>query len=373
MENLGAKRCGTCKHFEPSSEWRRGWCRNTLLFAPSQSHMVHSEDLDCSRGAHNFWEPATPRPQENAGQPNVKLPTFQNPLKLFTPAFAGASPGASGINGGHMMFASSGSGSGGGGYDDDDYGYEDDYSFDEEPVEEEPSGRRPQSNRTRRSAGRANVSGGRSRTASVQPEARYWTDYLRIALPVIGIILMLGLLWIWASQLLGGDSNDVDDPQEDSIGLVETLTPDPNEINTEPNVVSTPEAPPAGETNAGEIPIPGQTTPEPTNPPFNPAATEAPAAGGDNQTGDEAETGDQEAPPADAGEIQVDARVEITEALNVRPTAGTSGDPLWVAEPGDQGTIISGPEEADGYTWWELVFDNGSSGFVIEEFLEVVP
>lgn len=376
MENLGAKRCGTCKHFEPSSEWRRGWCRNTLLFAPSQSHMVHSEELDCSRGAHSFWEPATPRPQENAGQPNVKLPTFENPLKLFTPAFAGAPHGASGINSGHMMFASSGSGSGGG-YDDDDYGYDDDYSFEDDPPQDEPAGRRPQSNRTRRSAGRANASGGRSRTASVQPEERYWTDYLRIALPVIGIILMLGLLWIWASQLLGGDDNNVDDTPEDNIGLVETLTPDPNAINTEPNAASTPE-PPAGETNAGEtntgeIPISGDTTPEPTNPPFNPTATEAPAEGGDNQTDEEGDTTEEEAPPADTGEIQVDARVEITEALNVRPSAGTSGDPLWVAEAGDQGTVLSGPEEADGYTWWELVFDDGSSGFVIEEYLEIVP
>ena len=368
MENLGPKKCDTCKHFEASSEWQRGWCRNTLLFAPSQSHKVDSEELDCSRGAHSFWEPIPPRPQVNAGQQDVKLPTFENPLKLFTPAFAGATQGASSMNGGHMMFASSGSGSGGGGYDDDDYGYDDDYSFDDEGLpEEEPETRRPQSNRTRRSAGRANASGGRSRSASVQPEERYWTDYLRIALPVIGIILMLGLLWVWASSLLGNGDTDVDDGGEDQVGLVETLTPDPNEIITDPDAASTPSAP-DGATNAGEIPIPGQNQAQPTNPPFNPTATEPPAAGGDNQAGEEEET-----PPAASGEIEIDARVEITEALNVRPTAGTSGEPLWTTEPGDQGTVISGPEEADGYTWWELVFDDGAQGFVIEDYLEVVP
>ena len=305
----------------------------------------------------------------------MKLPTFENPLKLFTPSFAGSAQGSPGLNSGNMMFASSGSGSGGGGYDDDDdYGFDDDYNFDdEETPEEEPSGQRPQSNRTRRSAGRANARGGRSRSTSIQPDERYWTDYLRIALPVIGIILMLGLLWVWASSLLGDDSSDVDTPEEDTVGLVETLTPDPNAVNTEPNAAGTPA--PSGETEGpgttgGEIPISGQTTAEPTNPPFNPSATEAPADGGDNQAGDDGEADD---PPADTGEIAVDDRVEITEPLNVRPSAGTSGDPLWVAEAGDQGTVISGPEEADGYTWWELVFDNGSAGFVIEEFLEVVP
>lgn len=372
MENLGVKSCGTCKHFEPSSEWRRGWCRNTLLFAPSQTHLVNSEELDCSRGAHSFWEPAASRPQENAGQQDVKLPTFENPLNLFTPAFAGSAQGAIGPNGGHMMFASSGSGSGGGGgYDDDDYGYDDDYNFDDDAPQEEPAARRPQSNRTRRSAGRANANGGRSRSSSYQPEERYWTDYLRIALPVIGIILMLGLLWIWASQLLGGDDNDVDSTPDDTIGLVQTQTPDPNAVNTEPDSASTPDQS-EEETNAGEIPISGDTTPEATNPPFNPTATEVPEEGGDNQTDEEGDTGEgDDSEPA--GEITIDSRVEITEPLNVRPSAGTSGDPLWVADAGDQGTVISGPEEADGYTWWELVFDDGSSGFVIEEYLEVVP
>lgn len=275
-----------------------------------------------------------------------------------------------------MMFASSGSGSGSGG--DDDYGYDDDYNFDDEPPQEEPSeSRRPQSNRTRRSAGAANATGGRGRTASVEPEGRYWTDYLRIALPVIGIILMLGLLWIWASSLLGGDDQDADSTDDETIGLVQTETPDPNIVNTNSNAVSTPGAP-NNQTNAGEIPISGQNTPnaEATDVPLDSGDGDAPVQGGDNQSGDEevATDGDTdgEEAPVD-GEIAVDARVRITGELNVRPSAGTSGEPLWVAEVGEEGTVISGPEEADGYTWWELVFDGGERGFVIEEYLEIVP
>lgn len=378
MENLGAKSCGTCKHFESSSEWRRGWCRNTLLYAPSQSQLVQSEEIDCSRGAHSFWEPESSGPQVNAGQHNVKLPTFENPLKLFTPAFAGAPQGASGMNGGHMMFASSGSGSGGGGYDDDDYGYDDDYGFEPDPPQEEPERQRPQSNRTRRNAGRANANGGRSRSASVQPEERYWTDYLRIALPVIGIILMLGLLWIWASSLLGDDNQEVNDPNEDEIGLVTTQTPDPNEITTQPNTASTPAAPPQGNTNTGEIPIsnPDQTenTPDPQQPP---AETEVPPGGdnvADEETTTEEEPVDEEPPAGESGEVTVGATVRITEDnVNIRSSASLDGEPQGTAMAGDEAVVASGPEEADGYVWWELVFDNGSPGFVVQEFIEVVP
>ena len=46
---------------------------------------------------------------------------------------------------------------------------------------------------------------GQERTVSYESEERYWTDYLRVALPVIGLLLMLALFWWWAQQFIGDD------------------------------------------------------------------------------------------------------------------------------------------------------------------------
>src|SRR4051794_36884515 len=87
MRDPNERRCGTCRHYEPSTSWRRGWCRNTLLFAPGKSPLVQNDKLDCSRGSGVFGEPpayVVDEPLDSAGQPDVKLPTF-SPLKLFAP------------------------------------------------------------------------------------------------------------------------------------------------------------------------------------------------------------------------------------------------------------------------------------------------
>jgi len=52
------RKCATCKFYEPAPIWRKGWCRNPLLYAPQQSHLVAEDDLDCSRGLSDYWEAA---------------------------------------------------------------------------------------------------------------------------------------------------------------------------------------------------------------------------------------------------------------------------------------------------------------------------
>src|SRR5699024_8172772 len=136
-----ARRCGTCRHFEPSGSWHRGWCRNTLLYAPGQSHEVQSEELDCRRGSGDFWEPSAPapgEPLENVGQPNVKLPTISSPLKLFSPAPA-QPPAATTGPGGAMMFASGGG---------DDYAAGDFGPYDDGDQPQDAPPRRPRATRS---------------------------------------------------------------------------------------------------------------------------------------------------------------------------------------------------------------------------------
>ena len=43
------------------------------------------------------------------------------------------------------------------------------------------------------------------------PEERYWTDYLRIAAPVLGVIILLALAWFWFSHLIGGGNGAATD------------------------------------------------------------------------------------------------------------------------------------------------------------------
>lgn len=74
-------------------------------------------------------------------------------------------------------------------------------------------------------------------------------------------------------------------------------------------------------------------------------------------------------PPAT---FALNARVETTSSLNVRSKANTKGSLLCVQPAGRQGTIISGPTNANGYTWWKVNFDTGCDGWVVQTYLKLV-
>src|SRR4051794_6192386 len=145
--------CANCRFFEASGHWRGGWCRNPQLYGPQESHPVQSGTLDCANSAsRSAWAPvfgarldATPRIRLSIEPGASKLPAV--------------SAGTSTSRG--------------------------------EPM----------------SAGTGGGESNEERTVSYQPEERYWTDYLRIALPVIGLLLLIGLLWYWASALIGNTSS----------------------------------------------------------------------------------------------------------------------------------------------------------------------
>jgi len=66
--------------------------------------------------------------------------------------------------------------------------------------------------------------------------------------------------------------------------------------------------------------------------------------------------------------------VETTDSLNVRSGPGLSYNTVSnFKTTGSMATIIKGPFYADGFTWWELQYDDGTSGFSQDKRLELVP
>lgn len=254
-----------------------------------------------------------------------------------------------------VQFAASGGGGRGGGGDDD---YPDDEFYDDEYPEEEEA--EPAPRRERRPARRPTAA--RQRTVQTDPDDRYWTDYLRIALPVIGLLLVIAVFWYWAQQLIDNDSEDLTPTAQPGLAeIVDT----PAEA-TEPPATPTQPAGNILQPQTGGTPTtsnnPLQAFPSPTptgqQPPAQQQtqATEAPAT---------------EEPAADTGAIAPDMEVSVIEGpLNMRAEASTDSDIVVTLDTGAVLTVLSGPEEGESYTWWQVTDEQGNTGWVAQEFIE---
>lgn len=188
---------------------------------------------------------------------------------------------------------------------------------------------------------------------SYQPEERYWTDYLRIALPVVGLLLMLGLFWFWATNLIGDD----DDDTPATVAVVNS-TPTATPITAAQPPTETPELTTAG----GANPRPTATEPsegdgnggDDENPP-----TETPVAPPDDDDGQ----------PAD-GEIGAgDIVVVNSDGVNFRPEPNTDGEPIRQLDNGEELTVTGPLQESSGIEWYPVVDKDGVEGFVAAEFV----
>ena len=237
--------------------------------------------------------------------PKIAISDLFRSLQPTQPAFAfagtdggsGNPAGAGHRNSGTMHFSSNAGGGSGSG-NDDDYDEYDDYSF-EEPVQE--TRRNPGAPRARASAsGGSGDGGGRQRTIQFQPEERYWTEYLRIALPIIGLLLMIGLFWFWAAELTDDDGGPDDPVGTEVPGTTEIITPESTPRPTDPPVV--------------------QPTSEDVSTPD--AADTTPQADDETPTDDEtpADAGDTE------GEFAEGSYVSVIDSVNLRDTPSTEGE-----------------------------------------------
>jgi hypothetical protein len=77
---------------------------------------------------------------------------------------------------------------------------------------------------------------------------------------------------------------------------------------------------------------------------------------------------------AQSSAIEIGDTVQVTtdgSRLNLRQAPGTSQPVVTQLEPGTVLTVIDGPQEADGYTWWKLQGEAGT-GWAAGRYLEVV-
>jgi hypothetical protein len=174
-------------------------------------------------------------------------------------------------------------------------------------------------------------SSGGDRQFTYYPEERYWTDYLRIAAPVLGVIILLALAWFWLSHLIGNNGGAATDTTPTSASNPIILaSPTSTKISGTPQVVAT---------SAG---TPGSGTP---------TLSGAPIANGSKVV--VAGTG--------------------STGVNMRGTASTSGTIVTTLSDGSALTVTGDSVTADGYTWWPVEDSNGNKGFVAADYLQASP
>jgi hypothetical protein len=341
------RKCQTCRHFEPSPIRRMGWCRNPLLYSPHQSHLVDQNDLDCGRGLGNYWEPIEPTVRSEP-QGRVEEKSHSRPLKLFArqPQLASAAAAA----GGGVMASSTSGGSGGG---TSGGGYRPPSSSGsgsgQPPRGSSSGGTQPPSGGPPRPGRPGGMPPGQERIVSYQREdERYWTDYLRVALPIVGLLLLVGLLWFWLASIIGDD--------------------DENEPTPTPNTALTVTAPTATATTQVVIditPTTGVPAGQPTNTPGGEAPTNTP----------EGEQPPTEEPADTGGRFQVDDIVVTNDPdVRLRSEPSSASDETIVTVYTEAGTelTITGPsvEGDDGLIWWPVIDPDGNEGYVADDFID---
>jgi sortase (surface protein transpeptidase) len=104
-----------------------------------------------------------------------------------------------------------------------------------------------------------------------------------------------------------------------------------------------------------------------TTPPDGAAATgeEAPA---EDATAEDATA---EAGDSTGGTLAAGGTATISEdGVNVRSEPTTSGDVVTALASGETVTITGESQEGDGYTWWPVETSDGSTGWVVADFLQ---
>jgi len=290
---MAERKCGNCKYYASAPLFRKGWCRNPRLFSAGQDHLIGADDLDCDRGIGSYWEP----PEDEAADADP-LARFTKPAgRIIAPAppEAGRTPRRTPTPPPIVVRRG-----------------------DEEPTER-PVTRRAATNPTKP----APVTIPEGYEAAHEPYS--WGTYLRCSYPAIGVILLLGAVWIWSARLLSGGPSVTPTVPLVAPTVVATVIAVP---------VITPTAPGAAAPGASALPVaaPG---------------TIGPGANIIIQT------------PGGAG-------------ANIRQTPAAGGTLVTALDDGTALTITGASRDADGYTWWPVT-GAGVTGWVAGSLIAPAP
>jgi hypothetical protein len=185
---------------------------------------------------------------------------------------------------------------------------------------------------------------------SYQPEERYWTDYVRIATPIVGLLLLLGVFWYWASSLIGSKSDSLPTQPAAAVTVVTQPTPTPT-----PTVQITLEA---------QTVIPtathGATAPSET-PGGQQRATETPTAQAAQLT---AATGTGFC-------VGCKMIVKVDNSVRMRSQPSLSGAVIESLKDGAELVVVDAtPQQGDGYVWYHVKNEtSGNDGWMVQDYL----
>ena len=353
------RKCSTCKHYQASPLWRKGWCRNPLLYDRNTNHLVEADTLACNRTFIDYWEPLDTSRLANgvAGEqtgtkpriaPSVPLeqvdrkgnrrmvgentPATGMPAARSTPARPGPTNEAPPRQ--VLTLDAQRKRSPLAAFTEQDDLLDEDVQWPADPKAtqqiEEVTGPQPaqQAATTGQPASRTGKKPRPPRAPSV------WTR----PLPIVRAPLWMALVLLAVLAIAGGGF----------LLLRSRIAPDQPTVVVRPSVTG----PAATATGFGD---PTATVPpQPTTP-----ATVAPTV---------------QLPPE--GTIGVNGYVQVSSAsgLVVRAEPSTSGARVTVMPNGTKAKVIDGPVEANGYTWWKVTAFNpqnpAQEGWCAQTFLK---
>lgn len=355
------RKCSTCKHYQPSPLWRKGWCRNPLLYDRNTNHLVEADTLACNRTFIDYWEPVDssrvargaageqttkPRiapsvPLEQVDRKGNRRMVGENTPATGTPVASAARPGSNGATNvpprqvltldasqKRSLLSSF--------TEQEEDLLDDEMQWPTDPkatqqIEEVAGPGQVQRQATgKQRAGKGAKQGKAGRRGGA-------VAVLSRPLPYVRAPLWLALVLLAVAAIVAGGF----------LVLRPRLGDNRVAVNPQPSVT----IPIATATGFGD---PTATTPpQPTTQP-----TAAPTVN---------------VPPA--GVIGVNGYIQVTsgQGLVVRAEPSTSAERVTVMANGTKAKIVDGPVEANGYTWWKVAEFNTQNpsltGWSVQNFM----